>query len=110
MYIPGSGRHPVELAVVDATVVAIFVVELVVFVVVNVVVIFVVAIVVAFVVAFVVVLVVGFVFAALVFGTVVAADRCVGCFFHVRFPFHPILLPGPQFWFHSHSLEWGGQH
>ena len=98
MYIPGSGRHPVELAVVDATVVAIFVAELVVvFVVVNVVVIFVVAIVVAFVVAFVVVFVVGLVFAALVFGTVVAADRYVGCFFHVQFPFHPVLLPGPQF-------------
>ena len=102
---------------------AIFVVELVVaFVAVTVVVIFVVAIVVAFVVVFVVafvvvlvvafvveLVVVGLVFAALVFGTVVA-DRCVGCFFHVRFPFHPILLPGPQFWFHSHSLEWGGQH
>ena len=89
-YVPGSGQHPVVLVVVvvvDATVVVLFVV--------------------AFVVELVVV---GLVFAALAFETVAAADRFVGCFLHVQFPFHPTLPPGLQFWFHTHSLEWGGQH
>ena len=93
MYVPGSGQHPVVLVVVvDATVVVLFVV--------------------AFVVELVVVelVVVGLVFAALAFETVAAADRFVGCFLHVQFPFHPTLLAGSQFWFHTHSLEWGGQH
>ena len=89
-YVPGSGQHPVVLVVVvvvDATVVVLFVV--------------------AFVVELAVVVLV---FAALAFETVAAADRFVGCFLHVQFPFHPTLLAGPQFWFHTHSLEWGGQH
>ena len=87
--------------VVDVTVVVLFVVASVA--------VFVAAFVVAFVVelAVVVFVVVGLVFAALAFETVAAADRFVGC---VQFPFHPTLLPGPQFWFHTHSLEWGGQH
>ena len=94
-YVPGSGQHPVVLVVVvvDATVVVLFVVA---FAVVEL--------------AVVVLVGVGLVFAALAFETVAAADRFVGCFLHVQFPFHPTLLAGPQFWFHTHSLEWGGQH